>query len=1422
MSNIATLGLEFTSGNASSQIKTLINRFDALEKKCGSTQKALDKMFGNFAGKISNASRVLGKLNSGLVNTSKFSGNAGGALAQIQKIIDGIGKRKINPISASAAKNAAELAAAMQNLEKSMTGIPLTRLNLTPVTSSANQFGNAIGEIEGKADAAAIALHSLQGAFSIDYLKNAINHSIRFRTELAYIKSIAAELNAEQIGAGLMNFSSMLGDPAENAEALYYAYSSGIRGTEEDFIRFTEIASKAAQVNRASLVPMIDAMTAAMNAYNMEVSQVGEVADNFFAIVKYGKASGEQLANSFGQVSPTAKTLGVTLDELGAAIASLTKIQPTRVAITGLNNMLSKIMKPTKESRLALERLGVDMSYSAVQSKGFVTVLREVHDALGGNMEALKNIFPDIRGQRAAMHLLGAGWEDFNQQLENFANKTGEMEEAFNTLTSDPSVQLSMIPVTLNKITTEAGAMATHFLTLGGALNPVIEKFNSMGYGEEKISKLGEAARKLFGYITLLVGVYGSYKAVILATNTLQAMQIRNNEILGRQQQQLATAAMAAQAAQNASSSVSSFVAQTRAAKQNTEAVLQRIKAFREQLEVSKRAAIAANNEARLQEINTKLLRLKNIEQSKNNALAAANKALNAASNLQGAIPPTKADFAANFLTGATKSGSGAGDIARDVQYQKDMALAQALHNAELQRGAAANGEYTMATKLAKAATSDYKNYLRLASMEQKVNTMAQKAAEHQAKATNATTKLSIMYHKMAATGLKVQARAWVSVTAGIRAAGVALKSFLASAWPLLVISLAIEGLIMLWDKLDITGAGALEKQRERLAEIDERYSEINRKHDEEIQKTREQGAAAEDAAIRLANIASLGKLNNLEIQAAQPLIAKVNDYLGYQAAAYDEINGKITLQNNLLEGVRNKQTALLHEQYNETRSLLEQELKLLKDVQKAAEEEITDNNFYHSDNEIIALEESMLAVRKMQDSIDKLNLQELQGISNIIKQEGGAAEDAAIQLAKMADSGKLGDLEKQHAQSLIARVNSYLGDEAVEYDEVNGKIKIQGELLDEIRRKQQKILNMQYEEKYAELTKKRDEALAKFNAAQAEEERDRELMKNRPVGHGARQTINTEKAKVEYERAEKNLRELSAQQANLTGVIDEETYAQREKSIQKAIELEHKLQEAAEDFVFSGFNDVEKIAWINQDIAELNQQIGEYQRNLASGITSSDDISWEEKIADAQLQTFQKRVEIFKLAEQMQQNLANAEQNANTATLNLIKSMDKFKSSAVSTVNAYSTEALKLQSRRFDALPEFTPQTRQQEQLASVQRRLAAAALAASGPIEQLRQRIAALGTASQIYIEQGTNRPATLGEIQQQRVEAQQQFGNQGTQPAPVNSETSKYYSQMSKTGTQLEQWLATISNSMNQATNTLQQIAKKSGINISSVRI
>lgn len=521
MSNIATLGLEFKANDATNKIQKLCDKFDELVKKTGSIQTAMDSIFKNLPKTLAFSVKTIDKLNVSLELTSKHCSEINISLANIKASIADIGGKTINPISPSAVANAEKMANSINKISISINSMPTNT-----GTGDVKNLGHSMGYAATQTDGLSIAFRTLQGAVSFNFFKSAAAQAVEFGTELAYIKSIASELDTTQIGTGVMNMSSVLGNASESLKGLYYAYSSGIRGGEEDFLKFTETMRKTAITTRASFVPTIDAATAAMNAYNISVDRAGEVADTFFAIVKYGKASGEQLANSLGQVTPTAKTLGVSLDELGASIASLTKIQPTRVAITGLNNMLSKIMKPTKESRLALQKLGVDMSYSAVQSKGFVAVLEEVREALNGDAEAIKNIFPDIRGQRAAMHLLGAGWKDFNEQLKNFENKKGSMEDAFETVRKNTAVQLGALPETMKKIVTEAGTMITKIVTLGGVLTPVIAGFNNMS----------EGARTFFAGITLVVGAYTAYKAVIFAVQSLQAIQIKNEQALAAAQ----------------------------------------------------------------------------------------------------------------------------------------------------------------------------------------------------------------------------------------------------------------------------------------------------------------------------------------------------------------------------------------------------------------------------------------------------------------------------------------------------------------------------------------------------------------------------------------------------------------------------------------------------------------------------------------------------------------------------------------------------------------------------------------------------------------------------------------------------------------------------------------------------------------------
>lgn len=360
------------------------------------------------------------------------------------------------------------------------------------------------------------------------YFADVTRAAVKFGEELSYIQSLTLDFSKQDMRAGILNMGSMLGDATKNAEAAYYAYSSGVRGGEKGIINFTGNMAKLAKIIRADVIPTVNSVTTIMNAYNLTAADSAELTDLFYGIIKQGKANGPQLASGLGQVASTAATADLSLNELGAAVASLTKVNSTRNAITYLNNMLSKMIKPTKEARLAAANLGIELGLDAVRAKGFTGMMQEIQEKTQGSQQALLALFPDLRGQRAALQLLNRGWDDFNKQLGFFANKAGIADEAFQNLEEDLNQQLGALPVTFNKIKIAAGDTITNILTLGGTLAPLIRDFNNMD----------ESGQKLAGGIALVVGGLVTMKIAGLTLNTVKAMEIRNNAIILEQQKQ--------------------------------------------------------------------------------------------------------------------------------------------------------------------------------------------------------------------------------------------------------------------------------------------------------------------------------------------------------------------------------------------------------------------------------------------------------------------------------------------------------------------------------------------------------------------------------------------------------------------------------------------------------------------------------------------------------------------------------------------------------------------------------------------------------------------------------------------------------------------------------------------------------------------
>lgn len=349
----------------------------------------------------------------------------------------------------------------------------------------------------------------------ISYMKRATAQSIAFNRELYNIKSIAGELNLDKVRNQLVSLDSRLGYAAYNAGAFYFAYSAGVRGSEKELVNFTGEVGKLSQAIISGQIPTMDAVTSVMNAYGLKASEVAEVTDMFFQVVKQGKTTGSALANSIGAIAGVSANAGVSLNDLGNAIAVLTTTMPTERAITSLSSMITSFIKPTDAAKEAAQKYGIELSAAALRAKGLSGVLAEMNQKVGTNTEAIAEIVPSIEGMRAAVALAGGQYKMFADNIEIFANKGGSAAQAFAAQANNLDKQITSIPVTLNKINTEVGETVKSVLTLNGALTPAIAAFNSMD--SETI--------KMAAGITTAIGAYVLLKGGIATVNTISAIR---------------------------------------------------------------------------------------------------------------------------------------------------------------------------------------------------------------------------------------------------------------------------------------------------------------------------------------------------------------------------------------------------------------------------------------------------------------------------------------------------------------------------------------------------------------------------------------------------------------------------------------------------------------------------------------------------------------------------------------------------------------------------------------------------------------------------------------------------------------------------------------------------------------------------------
>ncbi|MCP4566473.1 MAG: phage tail tape measure protein, partial [FCB group bacterium] len=229
------------------------------------------------------------------------------------------------------------------------------------------------------------------------------------------------------------------------------------------------VSAKAAKAGMTDTGVAADAITTILNSYGMSADNALDVSDALFKTVKAGKTTFGELAPNIGKVASLAAQSGVSIDEMGASLATMTRAGvKTEDAITSLSAILSTFLAPTKEAvefASSLEGGGFELNAATLKAEGLFNVFKRISKL---PPDAIAKLFPNIRAMRGVLPALG-NMEGLAADLEAMGNRAGATETAYQKMTDTMAFSLGQLRQT---------AVAV-FVSIGEVLQPVVARMTS-------------------------------------------------------------------------------------------------------------------------------------------------------------------------------------------------------------------------------------------------------------------------------------------------------------------------------------------------------------------------------------------------------------------------------------------------------------------------------------------------------------------------------------------------------------------------------------------------------------------------------------------------------------------------------------------------------------------------------------------------------------------------------------------------------------------------------------------------------------------------------------------------------------------------------------------------------------------------------
>lgn len=285
---------------------------------------------------------------------------------------------------------------------------------------------------------------------------------------------------------------------SDYAEAAYSAISAGVK--QADVTNFLTQSNKLAKGGLTDLATATDLLTTVQNAYGLSQKDMQHVSDVLIQTQNKGKTTVGELGSAMGRVIPTANSLGVSVEQLGASYAIMTAGGiNTAESTTYLNSMLNELGKSgSGVDKILREQTGKSFKELMESGKSTGDVLQILSDYAEKSGKSLTDLFSSAEAGKAATALMKDGVSSFNEQLDGMINSTGACDKAFKTMNSTAKEQLTQ---SINKL---KNAM----VEIGDVMLPVVANIAQAVAGfADFLNQLGQANPALLQTTVVIGGI---------------------------------------------------------------------------------------------------------------------------------------------------------------------------------------------------------------------------------------------------------------------------------------------------------------------------------------------------------------------------------------------------------------------------------------------------------------------------------------------------------------------------------------------------------------------------------------------------------------------------------------------------------------------------------------------------------------------------------------------------------------------------------------------------------------------------------------------------------------------------------------------------------------------------------------------------